>query len=95
MYVCMYVCMYNQGLDGHVVSVCVIMKWGYRIFNINTYLHHEYPLQTGHIMRIMSSLNSHRMRITFPVCKGYNSFCLTGLYDIMCNYWKIQNAIYR
>ena len=30
-----------------------------------------YPLQTGHIMRILSSLNSHRMRITFPVCKEY------------------------
>ena len=26
-----------------------------------------YPLQTGHIMRILPPLNSHRMRITFPV----------------------------
>ena len=31
----------------------------------------KYPLQTGHILRILSSLNSHRMRITFPVFKGY------------------------
>ena len=29
-----------------------------------------YPSQTGHIMRILSSLNSHRMRITFPVRVG-------------------------
>ena len=27
-------------------------------------------LQTGHIMRILPSLKSHRMRITLPVCKG-------------------------
>ena len=32
---------------------------------------HTNPLQTGHIMRILPSMNSHRMHITFPVCKGY------------------------
>ena len=31
----------------------------------------DIPLQTGHIMRILSPLYSHRMRITFPVCKRY------------------------
>ena len=32
-----------------------------------------YPLQTGHIMRILSPLNGQRMRILCPVCKGYNT----------------------
>ena len=33
----------------------------------------KYPLQPGHIMCILSPLNSQRMRIMCPVCKGYKS----------------------
>ena len=29
-----------------------------------------YPIQTGHIMRILSPLNSQIMRIRCPVCQG-------------------------
>ena len=31
-----------------------------------------YLLQTGHIMHILSPLNSQRMHILCPVCQGYN-----------------------
>ena len=32
---------------------------------------HTFPLQTGHLMSILSHLNSQRMRIMCPVCKVY------------------------
>ena len=39
-----------------------------------------YPIQTGHIMHILSPLNSQRMRILCPVCQGYKSIlCVNAL----------------
>ena len=62
-------------------------------------LKHLYPFQTWHIMHILSSLNSHRMRITLPVSKGYKlqKVSYTFLSQVVkSNHYKFpKNPYYR